>query len=531
MPAWTLTEEQPVTEAPTLTAEQELAAERAMRGLLEESYADLEALYRDDLGWQRIGMERTRFTLEGRKIIAELADLFASGNALIKRGVNLRIAYVWGRGVTVSILDDGAEGQDVNAVWQAFWDDKSNRRALTSSEAHVRYERKLATGGEAFFAFPTTPLTGRVRVRRVPAKEIADRITNPEDAEDVWFYKRTWTAVTLDRTTGKRGSEQRTTYYPAIGYWPASRPKSIDSDPVRWDAPMRHVAVNCPDEDWRGQGDVLAALPWAKLDKEFLEDLAVYMRALTRILGQVTTKSSPAAAAARKALAGPPPPPQGSLPAPQSTNSAAGGWAVTDPNTTMQLMSKSGAQIDSDSSKPFATRAASALEVPLTMLLGDPGITGARATAETLDQPTELMARLRREVHAEFFRDVADYVIEQAVIAPAGPLKGAIARDGDRLLVQLPEGDVRTVSVEWPDFDSTPLKDRIAAIAEADATEKLPEVAILRLLAVAFGLDDIDELIEEMTDADGNWIPRSSAAGQAAVDHFRGGGDPAGLLA
>jgi SPP1 gp7 family putative phage head morphogenesis protein len=45
------------------------------------------------------------------------------------------------------------------------------------------------------------------------------------------------------------------------------------------------------------------------------------------------------------------------------------------------------------------------------------------------------------------------------VIAPAGPLRGKVARDGDRLVVTLPEGDDRTVEVKWPDFDSTPLKE------------------------------------------------------------------------
>ena len=39
-------------------------------------------------------------------------------------------------------------GQDVAGVWQAFWADPSNRRALTSSEAQTRYERKLATSGD-----------------------------------------------------------------------------------------------------------------------------------------------------------------------------------------------------------------------------------------------------------------------------------------------------------------------------------------------------------------------------------------------
>jgi hypothetical protein len=39
----------------------------------------------------------------------------------------------------------------------AFWDEPSNRREFTSSEAQARYERRLATGGEAFWALPTDP--------------------------------------------------------------------------------------------------------------------------------------------------------------------------------------------------------------------------------------------------------------------------------------------------------------------------------------------------------------------------------------
>jgi hypothetical protein len=129
------------------------------------------------------------------------------------------------------------------------------------------------------------------------------------------------------------------------------------------------------------------------------------------------------------------------------------------PGTTLSLVSKSGAQIDADSHRPFATMVAAALEVPLTMLLGDPGITGARATAETLDQPTELMARLRRRSTRSCSATSPDYVIDQAVIAPRGPLRGQVIKDGDRLVVTLPEGDDRTVEVGWPEFDSTPLKD------------------------------------------------------------------------
>ncbi len=520
MPDWVLRETTTDPTKPTISTEQELQAERAMREFVEESYADLEALYREDIGWQRIGAESSRFTPQGRKTIAALADLAATGNALIKKGVNLRIAYIWGQGVTVTIRDDGATGQDVNAVWQDFWDEPSNRTEFTSSEAQARYERKLATGGEAFWAFPTDSLTGRVKVRRIPPGQVVDRLCDPEDAAAVWLYKRVWSAVTVNKTTGERGTEARTTWYPALGFYPSQRPKTWLGDEIRWDAPMRPVCVNCPDEDWRGLGDVLAALPWAKMDKEFLEDLAVYMRALTRILGTVTARSGKAAAAARAALTGPPVAGDGGTGGP-------GGWAVSDPTTTLSLLSKSGAQIDANSSKPFATRTAAALEVPVTMLLGDPGVTGARATAETLDQPTELTFGLRREVHTELFRDIANYVIDRAVIAPRGPLRGAVSTDGDRLVVVLPEGDDRTVQVDWPEFDSTPLKMLVDAIVAADGTGKLPPVTTVRLLLTVLGVEDVDDLIDQVTDDDGNWIDPEMTAGQAAIDRARRGGDAA----
>lgn len=501
MPDWQLVE----SGATVLTeAAQELAAERELRQLLEESYADLEALYREDVGWRKLGEEQAQFSLTGRKQIAALADLMATGNALIKRGLNLRIAYVWGQGVTVTIRDDGAEGQDVNAVWQAFWDEVTNRAELTSSEAQARLERRLGTSGEAFYAFPTDPITGRVRARRIPPAEIVDRICDPEDAATVWWYKRSWNAVTFDQQTGEKRTEHRTTLYPALGYRPPEadsrqRPDRLYGATVAWDAPMRHIAVNVPDKDWRGIGDVLPALPWARMDKEFLEDLAVYMRALTRILGHVTGKSGRAATAAAKIASG-------AAATPGNPNGVAG-WAVTDPNTTLSLVSKSGAQIDAESHRPFATMVAAAIEVPLTMLLGDPGVTGARATAETLDQPTELMAKLRREVHAEFYRDVAGYVIDQAAIAPRGPLTGNITRDGDRVIVTLPEGDERTVQIDWPEFSSVSVLDQVKAIQVADQTEKMPPLQTFLLLAQALGIDDVDDLVDQLTDDDGNWIP------------------------
>jgi ketosteroid isomerase-like protein len=125
MPEWVISETgaTPVD----MPLEQELYAERQMNELLRESYADLEALYREDVGWRRIGEQKNSLTAEGRKAMAMLADLAVTGNALIKRGTALRTAYVWGQGVTVTVRDDGSDGQDVNAVWSQFWNEPSTR--------------------------------------------------------------------------------------------------------------------------------------------------------------------------------------------------------------------------------------------------------------------------------------------------------------------------------------------------------------------------------------------------------------------
>jgi hypothetical protein len=170
------------------------------------------------------------------------------------------------------------------------------------------------------------------------------------------------------------------------------------------------------------------------------------------------------------------------------------------------------------------------------VLFGDLGGTGARATAETLDQPLELMAKMRREVHEELLRDIAGYVIDAAVIAPRGPLRGTVAKDGDRLVVTLPEGDDRNVEVDWPDFDSTPVKDRVAAISEAAGVQTssgspvLPPLLTFKLLATALGVDDIDELVDKLTDDDGQWIDPEVTAAAAAIEAHRRGQDPADQL-
>jgi hypothetical protein len=180
--------------------------------------------------------------------------------------------------------------------------------------------------------------------------------------------------------------------------------------------------------------------------------------------------------------------------------------------------------------RPAAAMVAAGLDLPVTMLLGDPGVTGARATAETLDTPTERTMEGRQNVWADFFHDLLDYVIDAAIRAPKGPLQGARTQDpitGQDVWTLAGDGD-RTVLVEFPDLDDESLQVKVAAIVAADTTGKLPPLEIARQLCDALGIENVDEVIDELTDDQGNFVDPRVNAGQAAVDAFRRGEDPAG---
>lgn len=509
-----------------------LSEERATREFLQESLGDLEAAMQEP-GWQRLTMLAEReFTRDGLGQITAVCRVMAIKNPLIKRGLALRTAYVWGQGVEISAraADSDGAGQDVNAVVQAFLDDESNRRTFTSAQAHEQLERALGTDGNVFLALFTAPKTGRVQVRTLPFDEIADVICNPDDASEPWFYKRDWWVERLDPRSGGKITERQVAYYPALGYRPRLRPLRIRGEDgtearVVWDAPVVHVKVGGL-LGWKfGIPDSYAAIDWAAAYREFLTDWARLVKALSRFAWRLTAKGGKQAAAKAKLAQAPEQNPLTGEPL------AAGATALVSPEMALEAIPKSGATIDSDSGRPLAMMVASALDVPVTMLLSDPGQTGARAVAETLDQPTELAMGMRRQLWTDVLATVLDYVIDQAVKAPAGPLSGTVARDADgRERVELGDEADRTIDISWPDLDDVPAETIVKAIVAADQTEKMPPLVTARLLLEALGVRNVDEILAMLTDDEGNFVAPDVTAGQVAVDRFNQGRDPVAAL-
>ncbi|MGN7250060.1 hypothetical protein [Arthrobacter sp. SAFR-014] len=477
---------------------------------LEESLAQLE-LARENNGWARVVEQHQQdFTREGLRTAATQGRVFGIANPLIKRGREVRHAYVWGQGVGISARDE-----KVNAVVQEFIDDEGNRESFYGAQARQKYEGCLYDEGNFFLAHFTNPLTGVVKVRSLPFDEITDVKTAPGDKATPWFYLREWTEQDANAKDVSKKA-----YYPALKYQPATKYRNIDGVEIIWDAPVRHVKVNAGDGAKFGIGDSYAAIPWALSHKGFLEDWALLMKALAKIAFVTSSKRSNDAQSKRAALQG-------------MANVPAGSGVAMSDDQKIEALPKSGATLDSESSRPLATMAASAIGLPVTILLADPGQTGARATAETLDLPTRLTFQARQELHAEVIMDSAGYAVEQAVIAPRGALRGlgTAIRDGDRLRVRFNDPATATVEVVFPGLDEVPLETLMKAIGEADGLSvKPPPLVLLKLVLQALKLRDIDEILAEVMDEDGNYLHPEVSAGDRAAKAFRDGEDPAAAL-
>lgn len=507
---------------------EQLTVERNQNELLAESVADLQRqLY--EPGWvSYVAATEKEFSPEGLRQMRMICRLFTLKNPLLKRGAALRSAYVWGQGVEITARANGRKKgeQDVQKVISAFLTDPGNQRVLTSAQAQNELEHTLFHDGEKFLALFTNPRTGRVQIRALPADEIYEVLTNPEDASEPWYYRRRWTQVT-DMADGSQVTEPRDELYPAIDYRPATRRGRYANLPVRWDAPVYHEAVNKPAEWDRGVPDAYAAIDWAHAYKVFLEDWATLMKSLSKFAWRLTAKGA-SRGQARRALAA-------AAPRDPATGQAldAGGTAVTPMDAMLEAIPKSGATIDADSGRPIAAMVAAALGVPVTMLLGDPGTTGARATAETLDKPTELEMGQRRQLHTAMFQRILAYVITEAVRAPAGPLQGTITRDPYTTLetVTLAGNTTTQIDIDWPDLTDTDVGVIVKAIVDAASTNTVPPELILRMVLIALGVSDVDELVEQMLDDEtGEFLwPKGPPLGQGATAAAlsRAGLDPA----
>lgn len=466
-----------------------LESETAVREILSESIADLE-LALEDVGWQRELIEGVgEFSRAGLQRIIGLARLYRIKNPLIRRAVRVWSFYVWGQGVEVKARDEA-----INTVVQAFMDDHGNKAELFGHAARSECERTLHTDGNLFFTLFTNPTTGHVRVRSIPVDEITDVIRNPDDRIESWFYVREWVQVSVDGTTRREKG-----YYPDWRYRPANRPVSVNGVPVEWDSPVYQVSVGGLKGAKFGIPEVYAALDWSKAHTRFLEEQATIWSSLARFAWKATG-SKKARSTAKDRLGSTfgqggggetnPPPGVGSV-------------ALTPTGGDLVPINKSGATIDPEDAKQLRLMVGAGTDLPDTILSGDPD-QGNLATAKTLDRPTELAMRDRQMLWADVYRDLIGYQLLQAAKARKGRrLPGAkVVLDPvlDDELVVFPDGVDATVDVSFPPILEQDMPAVVDAIVAAAAVPGMPAEKVVQLILVALGVEDVDELMDQVAE-------------------------------
>ena len=466
--------------------------------LLQERIAELE---QEDIGWQELtGGFDTEFSREGLGRIVRLARVMYLKNPLIWRAVSLQSMYVFGQGVSISAADP-----DVQAVLTAFMEDRGNRAELMGHQARTLKEVELQVAGNVFLVLFANRASGQVAVRSIPFEEVSDIICNPEDARDSWFYRRKWVVRTLG-PDGNTKLEPREAFYPDWQYQPADRPPRVGQVEVRWDSPVYHIKVGGFSNMRFGVSEIYAATDWAKAYKAFLEDWATLVRALSRFAWKATVKGGAGKVAAAKTVlnttlgsgnggAGETNPPP-----------VTGGVAITGQDVDLTPMPKTGATTSADDGRRMLLMVAAATGLPESFF-GDVSV-GTLATAKSLDRPTELKFRDRQALWTDVFRDICQYVIDCAAMAPAGPLRGFVRGEGTDQVIVLPEGedgrDPRHVDIEFPPILEHDVSASVTAIVDAATLKGSPLAGtfdartVARMLLRALGEDDIEELLEQL---------------------------------
>lgn len=417
---------------------------------LAESLADVQ-LALDNIGWKPLGedADMNELPLSTIKNHTQVTRALAVINPLIKRGIAVRTAYIWGNGIKLEGLENHAE----------FVKNPVNQKYLLSDKAQQELESCLATDGN-FFLLVTKPgsksKTGALA--RVPMRQITGTISNPDNSEEIWFYKREWKT-----TITKADSEQETTkdniaYYPAVDYDMANgKPRRFKGKQVIWDSAIAAHSVN-KQTGWKwGVPDLLSVIFWAKAHKEFLECQATLVKAYSRFAWKVSTPTAAnAKAAATKVGTAPTIDPLTGQP------QAVGATAVTGMGATISSVGRTGGSVDFAAGLPLAGYVAAGLNVPLNELTADAG-NANRASAETLGSSNEKVLKARQSEHIMFFESIFTYLGFEVEASFEKIEEEAVYRQIQSIVSLLPlnlfsDKEMRALIVKVLDLDYDPEK-------------------------------------------------------------------------
>lgn len=347
---------------------------------LQESLRET-TLFLEDYNWVPIEgwEENVGFTLETVKKQADRGRSLLAINPTVKKAVNARVGYIWGRGLQF-------KGTSVKKVT----DIERNQDNIFSETAQWEIEAALATDGNLFVAKHTTS----EETILVPLDQISGYVSDENDPSKVTYWLRTFTTKTKNFASGTESTKTYRKFIPAYGV--TNPVGSIEGIPVERAYRMIHVAANRQKGWVLGISDITAVMFWSKAHKELFESGTTFVKAQGRYAAKVTTATRAGAQSAGSRIAEAPSrdPLSGEV-------LDVGGTAVMSGGMDMSLMGKMTGGVDFSSFDPVGALIAVGLGIPLKVLLG---------TADTEDTvlPEDVVAemKLRQKLWSAFYKKV-----------------------------------------------------------------------------------------------------------------------------
>lgn len=368
------------------------------------------------LDWRReINFSVLQFSRWGIQQIILIVRLYYLKNPIVRRLIDVCAAYVFARGVEVTTSDE-----DANDVLNDFF---ARNKKTFGQIALTQTERMKDTDGNIFWClFADKAYKGETNARIIDATEICEMICNPDDAEEPWLYLRIWTQQMVSMPDGVVRNETQHAWYPDMGYEPDVREPVVRGWPVIWEAVIHHRKCGQIGKWQFGCPRMYPAIDWAREARRYLEACASVAHQLAQIALTFTTKGGQQALTGFKQQMGTTVGPTMPL---WDTNppAVAGGIAAMGTGSKLEAFKTSGAGINPKDVGWFTRMCCMVAGVP-SHFIGDVEDTN-RATATSLDRPTETGFLERQEAWVEDLTIISQYVLQTSAGAPSGRLAEA----------------------------------------------------------------------------------------------------------
>ncbi|MBU0598958.1 hypothetical protein KKF61_08310, partial [Patescibacteria group bacterium] len=294
--------------------------------------------------------------------------------------------YTFGSGMTWQTDEENAK-----KALDSFWDSENNK-AVLSARGQRKSSDKLLVDGEVFFAI-FLGAHGEAKIRRIDPLEITEIITDPDDIEDVRFYRRDWadrqgkTQISIYRSTTNIKGE------PALDSMGANV-KQTD------EALVYHLTNRTLGQ--RGTPLLLPAHFYLKYNKKFIASRIAIMLALTRFGWRTEVKGGQAAVDKIKAKTN------------EQVVSAGSHLVENLGSNTTPIKAETGASSAYQDGRMIKLMIASAVGIP-EQYFEDISI-GNLATAKTVELPMMKQFRSLQKVWADAYQDIANVIMQHNAI-------------------------------------------------------------------------------------------------------------------